>query len=271
MLFVFGYGASLFIGVALGLLGGGGGILTVPVLHYLFQMDADLAIASSLFIVGITSAIATVGAAKRREVDFRTGVFFALPGFISVALSRRLIVPFIPESFRAFGLVFSRSSALMILFAVVMFASALAMLWRSYGTSGGASSPTRRRSQTLNIVLLGFFVGALTGLVGTGGGFLVVPALTILAGLPMKTAIGTSLLVIALNSTVGVVASLGSSIDFDWSTLLILTALSLAGMAFGQYLGRFISDKALKKNFAWFVFVMAIFISAKEFIWLFKQ
>lgn len=271
MLLLFGFGASLLIGVALGLLGGGGGILTVPVLHYLFQMDAALATASSLFVVGTTSAIAAIGSAKRQEIDFRKGVTFALPGFVSVALSRQLIVPSIPDSFYAFGIEFSRSSVLMILFALVMFGSALAMLNRADDISMGAPFAQDERNQKLKIAIQGFMVGAVTGLVGAGGGFLIVPAMTLLIGLPMKKAIGTSLLVIALNSTVGVASSLGTGVSFDWRTLSIVTSLSLIGMFFGKWLGRFVSDKSLKKSFAWFVLAMALFVSAKEVLWILKH
>ena len=271
MILWLGYIASLLIGIALGLLGGGGGILTVPTLHYLFNMNAEIATASSLVVVGITSLLGAAKAAHAKELDFRKGILFATPGFISVFLSRKFIVPAIPLSFNSFGLEFSRSFILMILFALVMLFSALAMFKKKSSDLSPKDSPIPVKSATRNILIQGFIVGGVTGLVGAGGGFLIVPALTILVGLPMRIAIGTSLFIIALNSAIGVLSSLSSGIIFDWQTLSIVASLSIFGMIVGLFLKQKITDSLLKKIFAWLVLLMAIFIFTKEILWLFKH
>lgn len=259
-----GYAAAILIGVSLGLIGGGGSILTVPVLVYILGIDPVLATAYSLFVVGSTSLVGSVTYMKKQLVDYKTALVFAIPSFITVFLTRMYLVPAIPEVIFTVGnITLTKNVGIMVFFALVMLAA-------SYSMIKGNSKPQDEKESEVKfnfplIALEGGIVGLLTGIVGAGGGFLIIPALVILAKLPMKKAVGTSLLIIAAKSLIGFLGDVGTQ-AIDWKMLLIFTGLSIVGIFIGSYLSKRINEQALKIGFGWFVILMAIYILARELI-----
>jgi len=261
MTILLGYVGALFIGLILGLTGGGGSILTVPILVYVLGLNPVVATAYSLFIVGSTSAFGTIQNFRKGIVEIKTAFLFAIPSFIAVYSTRRFIVPAIPETiFQSDGFVLSKSTFLMVLFAIVMFVASLSMLKKkSAHDIDEATSSGLLIYSLIKIVL----VGVLIGLVGAGGGFLIIPALVFIARLPMRKAIGTSLLIIAINSLIGFTGDIGNQ-NIDWNFLVGFSAISIGGIFAGIYLNKFVNESQLKKGFGWFVLIMAIFIFLKE-------
>ena len=259
---IIGYVASLIIGISLGLIGGGGSILTVPVLVYLFGVNPVLATAYSLFIVGATSLVGTYPKYKQGTVNLKTALIFGIPSIAAVYATRKFIVPFIPDEVFSVGdFVVTKSILLMILFAVLMVFASVSMI-REKKAINGEPEGEQRFNYPL-ILLEGAIVGVLTGLVGAGGGFLIIPALVILSKLPMKQAVGTSLLIIAAKSLIGFTGDLGHTV-MDWKLLGIVTTLAIIGIFIGNQLSHKIDGNKLKKGFGWFVLVMGIYIIAKE-------
>jgi uncharacterized membrane protein YfcA len=256
-----GYIASLLIGLSLGLIGGGGSILTVPVLVYLFGVDPVLATAYSLFIVGATSLVGAFPKYKNGEINIKTAVIFGIPSIISVYATRAFIVPAIPtEVFTIGTFVVTKAILMMMIFAVLMVFASVSMI------KDNNNNQEENGEQVFNypmILLEGTIVGILTGLVGAGGGFLIIPALVIFSKLPMKQAIGTSLLIIAAKSLIGFTGDLGKQ-TMDWQLLISVTILAIIGIFMGNLLGKKISANSLKKGFGWFVLVMGIYIIVKE-------
>ena len=259
---VLGYFGALLIGIILGITGGGGSILTVPTLVYILNYNPIIATAYSLFIVGTTSGIGTIQNFKKGLVVPKKAFQFAVPSLIGVYLTRKFIVPNIPDVVFYFGsLKLSKDTFLMILFAVVMLFAAYSML-----KNNKKNELIERTTKSITVVIIQlFFVGVLTGLIGAGGGFLIIPALLNFAQLPMKKAIGTSLLIIAINSLIGFIGDVQNTI-IDWTFLLIFTTISVAGIFIGLYIQQFINEKMLKKLFGVFVLIMAIFILYKELL-----
>lgn len=258
-----GFAASVFIGLSLGLIGGGGSILTVPVLVYLLHIDPVLATAYSLFVVGATALVGAVNSIFKGLVSIKTAVVFALPSFVSVFVTRKYLLPALPGTLGSVGsLVITKDLALMVLFAVIMLGSAWSMI---VGKNGAAGQAEGAGFNYLLIGAEGLVVGVLTGLVGAGGGFLIIPALVVLARLPMKMAVGTSLLIIAAKSLVGFTGDLGNQ-PIDWSFMLLFSGLSVVGLFIGEYIGRFVPGEGLKKGFGWFVLAMGLFVLAKELV-----
>ncbi|MFL0354588.1 sulfite exporter TauE/SafE family protein [Xanthomarina sp. GH4-25] len=258
---ILGYFGALLIGVVLGLIGGGGSILTVPILVYLFFLNPITATAYSLFVVGTSSAFGALKNIQKQQVNFKVAVIFSIPAFTVVYLTRRFILPAIPENlFVINDFIFTKNIAIMMLFAIIMLFAAKTML-----TEKTVSNKIQVPKE-LNYVLIFFqaiLIGLFTGLVGAGGGFIIIPALILLADLPMKKAVGTSLLIIAINSLIGFTGDFGH-LDIDWLFLLKFTAISVIGIFTGSYLSNFIEGKKLKKGFGWFVLIMGFFILYKE-------
>jgi uncharacterized membrane protein YfcA len=258
---IIGYLASLVIGVSLGLIGGGGSILTVPVLVYLFGVDPVLATAYSLFIVGSTSLVGAIPKYKGGEINIKTAIIFGIPSIIAVYATRAFVVPAIPmEVFHLGSWVITKPLMMMMLFAGLMVFASVSMIMSK------DNHDTDEGPQVFNypmILLEGAIVGMLTGLVGAGGGFLIIPALVLFSKLPMKQAIGTSLLIIAAKSLIGFTGDLGNQI-MDWSLLLTITALAIVGIFIGNSISKKVSAHGLKKGFGWFVLVMGIYIIIKE-------
>lgn len=259
-----GYIASIFIGIALGLIGGGGSILTVPVLVYLFNIDAVLATAYSLFIVGTTSTIGSFSYFKKGLVNIKMAVVFGIPSIISVFLTRTFIVPVIPEEILAIGdFLLTKSILLMLLFAILMIFTSYSMIKKDGEESGEVSG--KQTFNYLQVVLQGLFIGLITGLIGAGGGFLIIPALVNLLKLPIKIAIGTSLVIISVNSVMGFLFSI-SQTYIQWGFLLSIAAIAIIGILVGSYLSTKIEGKKLKPAFGLFVLAMGIYIIIKEII-----
>ena len=259
---VFGYIASLVIGISLGLIGGGGSILTVPVLVYLFSVQPIVATAYSLFIVGSTSLVGSLSKYKGGEINLKTAIIFGIPSIAAVYATRAFIVPAIPSEVLTLGsVVVTKSLLMMILFAVLMVFASISMIREK-------KKPVKEEiaEQKFNYPLIlveGVVVGMLTGLVGAGGGFLIIPALVLLSKLPMKQAVGTSLLIIAAKSLIGFTGDLGN-VEMNWTLLISVTGLAIAGIFIGNMLSKKISADSLKKGFGWFVLVMGIYIIIKE-------
>lgn len=258
---VAGFAASVLIGVSLGLMGGGGSILTLPVLVYLLGINPVISTAYSLFIVGTTSLVGSVRYMWHGQVSYQAAAVFALPSFLSVFLTRKYLIPKLPNPvFATDTLMLSKDVAIMVFFALVMLAASFQMIRSS------KSEPSSTHPFHFNWPLItaqGLLVGTLTGIVGAGGGFLIIPALVLLARLPMKTAVGTSLLIIAVNALFGFLGGL-ATLTIDWAFLLEFTALSVAGIFLGTYLTRFVPGQTLKTAFGWFVLLMGIYIISHE-------
>ncbi len=259
---LFGYFAAGLIGVSLGLIGGGGSILTVPVLVYLFHIEPTLATAYSLFIVGATSAVGGIRSSIRGLVDFRTAIVFAVPGFIAVYLTRRFLVPMIPDEVGFIGsFIITKDIAIMVFFAVIMLAAAISMI-RQRASEEEAEAPILFDYPM--IILEGSVVGMLTGIVGAGGGFLIIPALVLFARLPMKKAVGTSLVIIAAKSLIGFLGDVGSGQHIDFRFIIVVSLIAIGGIFLGGYISKFIESKKLKSGFGWFVLVMGVYVIANE-------
>lgn len=247
-----GYGATLLMGVTLGVLGGGGSILTMPILVYLFRTPAHDAVPDSLFLVAVTALAGSLPFIRRREFDGSAFLWFGIPSIGSIFLTRRFLVPILPPAFGPVG----KDQALLVLFGVVMLAAAGAMMTKR-------SEPTEQIYAPGKLLVQGLFVGVLAGLIGAGGGFLIVPALIRLAGLPTRTAIGTSLSVIAANSSVGFMASSLPAAS-EWVHLGTLAALALIGAVVGAVVGKSIPGERLRPAFGVFVLVMGVFVIGVE-------
>ena len=258
---ILGFTLSIIMGFTLGLLGGGGSILTVPILVYVLAVDPVLATAYSLFVVGSTAIIGGWRKHIENLVDWKTGLVFAAPSLVAVFLTRYYLVPAIPEEIFTIGnFIFTKNVAIMTFFGIVMLLASISMIrGRKNGSEG------EQRPFNLPVIILeGLVVGTVTGLVGAGGGFLIVPALVLLVGLPIKKAVGTSLVIIAIKSLIGFLGDIGSGQEIQWGFLGLFTAFSAIGMFLGIYATKFISADGLKKAFGWFVLVMGIFIIYKE-------
>lgn len=251
------------MGITLGLLGAGGSILTVPVLYYLFGVDAVLSTAYSLFIVGFTALAGAVPNMRKGLVHYQTAILFSIPSLIAVYLTRAFLVPAIPDTVMTLGdWVLTKEMAILGFFAVIMVFAAISMLRRSHLEDPSSDSIGKRNPAP--ILLEGLVVGTLTGLVGAGGGFLIIPALVIFGKLPMKLAIGTSLLIIAIKSIFGFFGDVQSGQEIDWSFLLLFTGITIVGILIGTRWTTFVEAGKLKKAFGWFVLLMGVYIIARE-------
>ncbi|HBK20659.1 MAG: sulfite exporter TauE/SafE family protein [Schleiferiaceae bacterium] len=258
-----GYIASIFIGISLGLIGSGGSILTVPVLVYLFGIGVEMSTAYSLFIVGSTALVGGVRNAFLGNVNYKTAVVFTIPAFIAVYTTRAYLVPAIPSVIMTLGTyVLTKDIAIMVFFALVMLAASVSMIRNKRKKEEENAVPQLNLPV---IIIEGAVVGVLTGIVGAGGGFLIIPALVLFAKLPMKKAVGTSLLIIAAKSLIGFIGDVQRYGDqLDWTRLLTVTAIAVFGIFIGIYLNTFIDGKKLKKGFGWFVLLMAVYIIGKQ-------
>ncbi|NND62964.1 MAG: sulfite exporter TauE/SafE family protein [Flavobacteriaceae bacterium] len=259
---IFGYIGALLIGVILGLIGGGGSILTVPVLVYLLSINPVTATAYSLFVVGVSALVGALRNIQNGLVDFRTAIVFSIPAFIAVYSARRFILPIIPEEIVQIGdYTLTKNVGIMIFFAIIMLIASVSMI-RSRNGNNGEGKEVKFNYPL--IIFEGLLVGLVTGIVGAGGGFLIIPALVLLAGLPMKKAVATSLLIIAVKSLIGFIGDI-ETLEIDWNFLLLFTLISAIGIFFGIKLGTYIKGEKLKKGFGWFVLIMGVFIILKEF------
>ncbi len=262
---IIGYIAALIIGISLGMVGGGGSILTVPVLVYLLKVDPSLATTYSLFIVGITSLVGGARAYINKLVDVKSVIEFGLPSIVSVFITRHFILPSIPSRLFSIGnFQVTKDIFLMVIFAVLMLAASYFMI-RNPGQDDKNNVEEERHKNTGLLVLMGLSVGVITGLLGAGGGFLIIPALVLFLKLPMKTAVGTSLLIISINSIFGFLISL-NQFEYDWKLLISFTTIAIVGILIGNQLAEKVSATTLKKWFGWLVLIMGIYILIKELL-----
>lgn len=261
---IIGYLAAVLIGISLGMVGSGGSILTVPVLVYLMSVNPLLATTSSLFIVGSTSLIGGLRAYGKKLVNFKAVTEFGIPSIFSIFITRHYILPALPDHLFSIGNVHIYKPAfLMVVFAILMLAASLSMIFNSKPEAGNDNVVADQKYQALPLVFLGLAIGLITGLLGAGGGFLIIPSLVIFLRLPMKMAVGTSLLIIAINSLFGFLFSL-KQFEYDWQLLLSFTALAIAGLFAGSKLAEKIPGPSLKRGFGWFILLMGVYIILKE-------
>ena len=260
---ILGYITSLFIGVSLGLTGGGGSILTVPVLVYLFGINPVLSTSYSLFIVGSTSLIGAISNYRKNLVDVKIALLFGITSVATVFSTRKFIIPYVPENLFTIGkYTVTHSLLIMVLFAGLMIMAARAMIKNGTNNAG----EPQKKVQKANLVKLlsyGIAVGLATGILGAGGGFLLIPTLVLFVGLTMKEAVGTSLLIIALNSLIGFTADIGHFV-IDWFFLIKITLIAIAGIFTGGAVSKNMNGDKLKEGFGWFVLVMGLYILVKE-------
>ncbi len=260
-----GYFSAIIIGLVMGLIGGGGSILSVPIFVYVFGFDPVTATTLSLFVVGITSLVGSAGFVKEKMIDFQTAMIFGIPSVLGVLFSRRLVLPHLPEFIiNRWGITMTKDMFLLLLFAILMLVASFKMIKKKERPSG-------RKQNGNNYTILtsqGLLVGIITGLIGAGGGFLIVPALVMLIGIPMKRAVATSLFIIAMNSILGFLSTM-KMVAHDWDFLAVFTSLSVVGIFVGIALGKKIDGRKLKPLFGWIVLSMGLFIIIKEIF--FKQ
>jgi uncharacterized protein len=255
-----GYLAAVLIGVSLGLIGGGGSILTVPVFVYLLHVQPVLATTYSLFVVGSCSLVGGARAYYKKLIDFQVVFYFGLPSLLSVFLVRWFLLPLIPDHLFTIGsLVISKGVFLMVLFALLMLAAAVSMIKSDSKTP----MPVIGKKRMGGLIIQGLLIGAVTGLLGAGGGFLIIPALVLISRLPMKIAVGTSLTIMAISSYFGFFSTL-SHYNINWPQLLSFTAIAVMGIFAGTALSDKIPGQSLKKGFGWFVLVIGLFILIRE-------
>jgi hypothetical protein len=238
---VVGYIASLFIGILLGLIGGGGSILTVPILVYLFNINPKLATTYSLFIVGLTAAIGAIRHYKMGTVVLKSALYFALPSLVTLLLVRKIILLQILEVL-FFGTFFTVSQGLliMILFAILMVVASYSMIKKQKAIDSGS------QIMPLQLVLIGAIVGIITGFLGAGGGFLIIPALLFFAKMQMKQAVGTSLLIIAFNSLLGFAGDVINGVEMNYVFLFTIAFIAGVGIFIGTYLSKKMNSEQLK-------------------------
>ena len=259
---ILGYLAAVLIGISLGLIGGGGSILTVPVLVYLFRVDAVLATSYSLFVVGATSLVGAYKNYRKGFVDIKTALIFGSASITTVLLTRRFLIPLIPSIIWTDGsIIITRSLVTMVLFAALMLMASVSMI--KGNKSATESTPENKGSVLPSLLSYGIAIGLVTGLLGAGGGFLLIPALVLLLKMPMKNAVGTSLFIIALNSLIGFLGDIGQ-VNINWAFLLTITAIAVAGILAGTWMSKKIPGEKLKTGFGWFVLIMAVYILIKE-------
>ena len=260
---IISYFLALLVGVTLGAVGSGGSILTLPILVYLVGLDPKLASGYSLFIVGVTALIGGVRSIYLKRIEYLAALVFGVPSIIAVLLTRSYIVPMIPDSMFSIGsFVVTRSLFLMLLFAVFMIVASISMIRPEKKQNQETDGPLKFNYPI--ILVEGLVVGVLTGLVGAGGGFLIVPALVILSKMNMKMAVGTSLLIIAAKSLIGFIGDVKFGGAIDWPFLLIFTGMSTVGIFIGMIFSEKINPSKLKKGFGWFILVMGIYILITE-------
>ncbi len=263
---IVGYIGAILMGLSLGLIGGGGSILTVPILVYLFMVEPVLATAYSLFIVGLTSLVGSMSHMRMGNIHWRTAIVFGIPSILAVYATRAWLVPAIPDPIMRMGdVVLGKAVGILFLFAVIMVAAAYSMIRKPKAPKG--PEPPANEAVDFNYPLIlaeGVVVGMITGIVGAGGGFLIIPALVLLAKLPMKQAVGTSLIIIAAKSLIGFTGDLKSGEFIDWNFLLLFSAIAVVGIIAGSILSERVPNEKLKPTFGWFVLAMGIYIIGRE-------
>lgn len=259
LLNIYGVLCAIVIGFVLGLTGAGGSILTVPVLVYVLNIIPVTATAYSLFIVGVSSFVGTLRNLRNHTINFNIAYVFAVPSLISVFLTRKYFVPYLPEIiYQTNSFSLSKDFLIMTFFAVLMLFSSISMI---RGVTYNNFS--ERKFNKLFLFFEGIIIGFATGFVGAGGGFLIVPTLVIFANIPIKNAISTSLLIISIKSLLGFLGDIGNVI-INWEFLICFSLVSVIGIIIGIWLSSFINGNNLKRLFGYFILIMSITIILKE-------
>lgn len=260
---ILAYILSIFVGLSLGLIGGGGSILTVPILVYVMGIVPEKATAYSLFIVGITALVGSYTYFKKKLISVKAALVFSAPSLLAVFVTRKYIMPAIPaEIFSIGNFIMTKNLLIMLVFGVLMVAASYSMIKKCEDCKEDIIG-----EPVFNIPLIfveGIVVGILTGFVGAGGGFLIIPALVVFAKLPMKMAVGTSLLIIAIKSLIGFTGDISAGTQIDWQQLLTISIFTVSGIFVGSYLSKKIPGEKLKPAFGWFVLLTGIWIIIKE-------
>ena len=263
---ILGVLAFLIMGLTLGLIGGGGSILTVPILVYIFKQDPQLATASSLFIVGATAAVGGLQYTFRKEVDLKIVLLFSIPSFIGVYVVRKIVLPAIPEVISlTSNLSFSKSFLVMVSFALIMLIASYKMIQKNEIRAIDKLQQKLTFKTILKIILNALMIGAIAGFVGAGGGFLIIPALAILLNIPIRTAVGSSLLIIAIQSLLGFLFSSHLAL-IDWNFLFLQIGIAVIGIFAGSYLNKFVPEKKLKVGFGYFVLIVSLLILTEQLV-----
>lgn len=259
-----GYVVSALIGVSLGLIGGGGSIIAVPMLVYLFHIEPVFATAYSLIIVGSTSLVGSIRSSFNKMVDFKTAFLFSIPSLVAIYLTRHFFLPHIPAIILSKGsLTLTKDASLMIFFSVLMVIASLKMITNK---TVEVEEGSEIQFNYIKLSVQGIILGIVTGIIGAGGGFLIIPALVLFAGLGMKKAIGTSLVIITINSLSGLLGDIGTGIQLNYPLVSLISGFAIVGVFIGMYLSKFIDGRNLKKGFGWFALAIAIVILSKELI-----
>ena len=259
MIDIIGYISAIIIGIILTLIGSGGSILTIPVLVYIFSIEPILATTYSLFIVGVTAFFGAIKNIKNGNIDFKIGIIFTLPSLLTIYLTRRFILPSLPLKIKITENFYYKTDELILIFlSIIMVLAAGSMIIKKN------NSVLKKEINYFIITIEGLIIGLVTGLIGTGGGFLIIPLLILFGGLSMKKAVGTSLIIIFLKSLIGIIGDFQLSLNIDWPFLLYFSCFSLFGAFIGLYINKFILGEKLKKIFGYFVLSIAVFIFFKE-------
>jgi len=255
-----GYLAAVVMGISLGLIGGGGSILTVPILVYLFKQDPLIATTGSLFVVGSTAFVGVILNARKRLIDIKIAFVFAIPSFFGVFVARHFVLPAIPDHIAAMGgFTFTKPLLVMVFFGIIMILASRAMIRSGRITTPPVVDLIHNKISLFAVIWQGFLIGVTTGFIGAGGGFLIIPALVLLLNLPMKMAVGTSLAIIAANSIFGFTISIGNK-NFEWPLLLKIAAIGTIGIVIGQFYSSRVNDKLLKRGFGYFVLIIGFIV-----------
>lgn len=269
---IFGYALAIVVGLLLGLLGGGGSILALPIFVYLFGINPILATTYSLFVIGVSSLFGTYKCVKSNSINYNALIYFGFSSVISVLLTRMYLIDLIPESIFLFGFELSKGKVVLIFFSLIMLGAGYSLIFVDNVTKNEIENCETNdkvigNSKIKNIFSLSFqglIDGAITGIVGAGGGFLIVPALVFVSKLDIRIAISTSLAIISLKTIIGFLGSLNKSPNIDYIFLSIFTFLAIVGMVVGIKLSKKLNPDALKKYFGIFVIICAIYILLKE-------
>ncbi len=257
---IIGYIAALFIGVTLGLIGGGGSILTMPILVYLFKINPENATSYSLFIVGTTSLLGAYKQFQLGNLKLKSALYFGIPSLVSLLLTRKFILPLLPQTlFQINNYTITKDIFIMSFFAILMLLAAYSMIQNR-------TEEITNKVNLLKLAVLGFGIGTITGFLGAGGGFLIIPVLIFFAGLSIKQAIGNSLFIIFINSSFGFIGDVLNGISVNYTFLFMITFIACIGLLIGTEISKKINSQKLKPAFGWFVLLMGIYIISKEFL-----
>jgi hypothetical protein len=268
MLELIGYASAIIVGLLVALVGAGGSILTVPILVYLLGVPPVAATGYSLLIIGVTSFASTFGYVFRKLINYKIVLSFGIPSIIAVYTTRKFLVPIIPEQILEFNdLLITKGTALMFLLGILILTSAFSMISVKKSYKAEAIKPKLPTFQYSRMILIeGLIIGILTGLVGTGGGFMIIPALVILCRLPMKEAVGSALMIAACKSSIGFLGEIGNNPNIDYEMIGIFTALAMVGIVIGSFMSHKVSSYRLRNSFGYFLLIIGVFILIREYL-----